>query len=119
MKNNLLKRMAIGGLLIGAVVIGSVGASGCSMGKGYSIANEMYYFRRQLQAHGEFNNGEDFTKKFKTNKQELKEKQSRGEVPSHIKNVNQFYDWKKQQEQYESDVKKTEDALKAQESKAY
>jgi len=112
MKNSRLKRMAIGGLLIGAVAFGGGVTSGCATGG----VDEGYILRRQLQSHGEFH-GQNVMGYRNQLIKEAQEKKAKGELPDYITNVNQYYDWKKQQEPYESDAKAREDVLKAQESK--
>ena len=109
MKSNRLTNLALGlGLL---VTVGGGVTSGCG---GHGAVNEGYILRRQLQAHGEFH-GQRIDKVYNSLYKELTEKQSRGELPKDM-NINQYYDWKKQQEAYEQELKAREDALKAIES---
>ena len=112
MKNSRLTNLALGAGLGLLVAVGSGVVSGCVAPIHYQEAGKL---RRQLQTHGEFRGQNVFTYRNQLIK-EAQELKSKGKLPDYIKNVNQFYDWKKQQEPYESDAKAKEDALKAQES---
>jgi len=108
MKNSRLALLA-GTFLIGASLFAG---SGCATGGG--IMDQGYILRRQLQAHGEFH-GQDVFKYMNQLLSEMHERYLHGEIPGEM-NVNQYYDWKKQQEAYEQELKAREDALKAIES---
>jgi len=113
MKNSRLTNLALGVGLGLAVAFGGGVTSGCATEGGL---NEGYVLRKQLQAHGEFHGQSVFGYRNQLI-QEMNERRAKGNLPSWVKNVNQFYDWKKQQEPYESDAKAKEDALKTQEFK--
>jgi len=121
MKSNLLKRMAIGGLLIGAVAFGGGVTSGCAMpgskgGFNWNDLDNVVRLKKELRNDNNLNKVNDVGEYYLILRNELGTKQSNGELSKDM-NVIDYYRLKQKQSQYKQELKAREDALKAQESK--